>query len=125
MSRIALTLALAVSALALAACEKTVQAPLDRGICYHMGVLPDGTYRFNVVARDIDSIEKCAAQLEGVRLRFLRMGGRNAEMSGAYQGAFIHLKRAGIYRSQRWGGNEYIMLVRTGDGRLVIPGAVQ
>lgn len=125
MSRIALTAALAVSALALTACEKSVEAPLDRGVCYHMGTLPDGTYRFNVVKRDVDSIEKCAAQLEGVRLRFLRMGGQNAELTGAYQGSFIHLKRAGIYRSQRYDGNQYIMLVRSGDGRLVIPGAVQ
>lgn len=125
MSRIALAAVLVASGFALAACEKGVQAPLERGICYQMGTLPDGTYRFNIVARDIDNIEKCAAQLEGVRIRFLRMGGRNAEMTGAYQGSFIHLRRDGIYRAQRWEGNEYIMLVRTGDGRLVIPGAVQ
>ena len=32
---------------------------------------------FNVVARNIPNIENCAAQLEGVRLRFLRMGGQH------------------------------------------------
>ncbi len=125
MKRIALTLAVAASALILSACDKAFEAPLDRGVCYHMGVLPDGGYKFNVVARDIDTIEKCAAQLEGMRLRFLRLGGQNAEMIGAYQGSFIHLRRGGIYRAQKWNGNQYLMLVRSGDGRLVMPGAVQ
>jgi hypothetical protein len=125
MSRIALTVVLAASTLALAGCEKTIEAPLDRGVCYHMGVLPEGGYKFNVVARNIDSIEKCAAQLEGMRLRFLRMGSQATEMTGAYQGSFIHLRRGGIFRAQKWGGNQYLLLVRSGDGRLINPGAVQ
>jgi hypothetical protein len=90
-----------------------------------MGVLPDGGYKFNVVARNVDTIEKCAAQLEGMRVRFLRLGSQNAEMMGAYQGSFIHLRRGGIFRAQKWNGNQYLMLVRSGDGRLVMPGAVQ
>jgi len=60
-----------------------------------------------------------------MRLRFLRLGGQTRELSGAYQGNFIFLRREGIFRSQRWEGNQYLMLVRSGDGRLVIPGAVQ
>jgi hypothetical protein len=90
-----------------------------------MGFLPDGGYKFNVVARNIDTIEKCAAQLEGMRLRFLRLGGQNAEMIGAYQGRFIHLRRGGIFLAQKWNGNQYLLLVRSGDGRLVNPGAAQ
>lgn len=125
MHRIALTLAIAASALGLSACEKAFEAPLDRGVCYHMGFLPDGGYKFNVVARNVDTIEKCAAQLEGMRVRFLRLGGQNAEMIGAYQGSFIHLRRGGIFRAQKWNGNQYLLLVRSGDGRLVNPGAVQ
>lgn len=123
--RIVLTAALVASTLGLAACEKTVEPPYDRGVCYHMGVLPDGQFKFNVVARNVDSIEKCAAQLEGMRLRFLRMGGNQAEMVGAYQGSFLFLKRTGIYRSSGWKASQYILLVRSGDGRLVQPGAVQ
>ena len=125
MKRIVLTAALAASTLALAACEKTVEAPLDRGVCYHMGELTDGSYKFNVVARDIDTIEKCAAQLEGMRLKFLRMGGNASEMVGAYQGSFIFLTRTGIYRSSGWKSSQYLLLVRSGDGRLVNPGAIQ
>jgi hypothetical protein len=125
MSRIALAAALVASTLGLSACEKAFEPPLDRGVCYHMGVLPDGGYKFNVVAKNVDTIEKCAAQLEGMRLRFLRMGGQNADLIGAYQGSFIYLRREGIFRAQKWNGIQYLMLVRTGDGRLVIPGAVQ
>lgn len=124
MSRFFAIAALAVSAAALAGCEETVQAPLDTGVCYHVGSGPDGKIKFNVVARNQSSIEQCAAQLEGMRLRFLRLGGQNHEISGAYQGNFIFLRREGIFRAQRWEGNQYLMLVRTGDGRLVIPGAV-
>jgi len=123
----ALTLAaLAVSGLALAACGKpAVQAPTDIGVCYAMAAQEDGTYKFNVVARNMPNIENCAAQLEGMRIRFLRMGGQTKELAGSYQGSFIMLRRDGIYRAQKWGGVEYIMLVRSGDGRLIMPGAVQ
>ncbi|MBP7703828.1 MAG: hypothetical protein KA105_00930 [Caulobacter sp.] len=125
MRSIVLTAALVLSGLGLAACEKTVEPPYDRGVCFHMGAQPDGTYKFNVVARNVDSIEKCAAQLEGMRLRFLRMGGTQAEMVGAYQGSFLFLKRGGVYRSSGWKASQYILLVRSGDGRLIQPGAVQ
>lgn len=124
MSRITTLAALAVSAFGLAACEKAIEAPLDKGVCYHMAPQDDGTYKFNVVARNQPNIENCAAQLEGMRLRFLRMGGQTKEIMGAYQGSFILLRRDGIYRAQKWQGAEYIMLVRSGDGRLIMPGAV-
>ncbi|MDP1735839.1 MAG: hypothetical protein Q8L23_00205 [Caulobacter sp.] len=125
MSRLFAIAVLAASTLALAGCEETVQAPLDTGVCYHVGTGPDGKIKFNVVARNQPNIEHCAAQLEGMRLRFLRLGGQTREISGAYQGNFIFLRREGIFRAQRWEGNQYLMLVRSGDGRLVVPGAVQ
>lgn len=125
MSRSIAIVALIAAAALLGACEKEVEAPLDTGICYAATSGADGEVKFNVVARNVPNIENCAAQLEGMRLRFLRMGGQNHEISGAYQGNFIFLRREGIFRAQRWEGNQYLMLVRSGDGRLVIPGAVQ
>lgn len=116
--------ALAACGLALAACEPTLEAPMDTGVCFHVAVAPDGKQNFNVVARNVPDIEHCAAQLEGMRLRFLRLGGQTRELSGSYQGSFIFLRRDGIYRAQSWDGNQYLMLVRSGDGRLVQPGAV-
>ncbi len=125
MSRPSVLLTLAAAATLLGACEAQIEAPLDRGVCYAVGSGTDGKIKFNVVARNQPNIEHCAAQLEGMRLRFLRMGGQTREISGAYQGSFIFLRSEGIFRSQTWEGNQYLMLVRSGDGRLVIPGAVQ
>lgn len=125
MFRPAALLALAAATVALGACKEEVEAPLDKGVCYAMATGPDGKFKFNVVARNQPNIESCAAQLEGMRLRFLRMGGQTREISGTYQGSFIFLRNDGIYRAQHWAGNQYLMLVRSGDGRLVIPGAVQ
>ncbi|MDP1632096.1 MAG: hypothetical protein Q8L66_11830 [Caulobacter sp.] len=122
--RIQITLLVAAAAL-LGACTETVKAPVDTGVCYHVGSEPNGKVKFNVVARNVPNIENCAAQLEGMRLRFLRMGGQTRELSGAYQGNFLFLRREGIFRATRWEGNQYLMLVRSGDGRLVMPGAVQ
>lgn len=111
--------------LLLGACEKVPEAPYDRGVCYQVQPQPDGkTVKFNVAAKGLDSIEKCAAKLEGIRERFLALGGQNHEMIGAYQGSFLFLRPDGIYRAERWNSAQYILLVRTGDGRLAIPGAM-
>lgn len=109
----------------LAACEKVPEAPYDRGICYQAQPQPDGkTLKYNVAATGIDSVEKCAAKLEGIRERFLALGSQNHEMIGAYQGSFLFLRPDGIYRAERWNSAQYILLVRTGDGRLAMPGAM-
>jgi hypothetical protein len=106
-----------------AGCEKKIEAPADRGVCYHAVPLKGGEIKYNVVAKDVANIESCAAALEGMRMRFLRLGGRE-EITGAYQGSFLFLQREGIFRSESLNGNRYVMLVRTGDGRLAMPGAM-
>ena len=117
----------AVSTLGLSACEKPVEAPMDAGICYHLG--DDATQkngiRFNVVARDQPQIEFCAARLEELRIKFLRMGGSNNDLIGAYQGQFIFIDRQGVKMSKSLTGPRFFALTRTGDGRLAIPGAIQ
>ena len=52
------------------------------------------------------------------------MGGSTRTMVGAYQGNFIFLQREGIFTSPSMEQNRYLALVRTGDGRLAIPGAM-
>ena len=79
--------------------------------------------KFNRLATGIDSIEKCAAELEGMRVRFVPMGGAR-EIMGAYQGSYLFLEDKGISRGETLRGARYIMLVRTGDGRLAMPGAM-
>ena len=118
--------ALASTALLGACASKTVEAPMDEGVCYHVGNL--GTEegpRFNEVAKDQPQIEFCAARLEELRIKFLRMGGSNNEIVGAYQGHFIFIDRQGVKMSKSLTGPRFFALTRTGDGRLAIPGAIQ
>ena len=118
--------AIAAGALGLAACEKAVEAPFDRGVCYAVETGAEGEPpRFNKVADNQPQIEFCAARLEEVRLRFLRMGGSRQEITGSYQGQFIFIDREGVWISQKLDGSRFILLARTGDGRLAIPGAIQ
>ncbi len=118
--------AIAAVALSLAACEKAVEAPFDQGVCYAVEVGAEGEApRFNKVADNQPQIEFCAARLEEVRLRFLRMGGSRQEITGSYQGQFIFIDRGGVWLSQTLDGGRFNAMARTGDGRLAMPGAVQ
>ncbi|TPW03700.1 MAG: hypothetical protein FD125_1486 [bacterium] len=109
----------AVSVVSLAACEKAVEAPFDRGVCYAVEVGAEGEApRFNKVADNQPQIEFCAARLEEVRLRFLRMGGSRQEITGSYQGQFIFIDRGGVWLSQTLDGGRFNAMARTGDGRL-------
>lgn len=126
--RVVLTLAVATGAALLAACSGDgFKPPFDPGVCYH--VVPSDTEgevpRLNVVARDQPQIEHCAARLEAMRLDFLRVGGSNTEIIGAYQGQFIFIERTGVSIGKSLTGSRYFALARTGDGRLAIPGAIQ
>jgi hypothetical protein len=115
-----------VAALTLSACQKQIEAPTDTGFCYQVIFLDkDGkTAKFNEVARNRPSLESCAAALEGMRQRFLGLGGDQTDVIGAYQGNFLFLNPFGVFTSQTLTGARYPALVRTGDGRLAVPGSV-
>jgi hypothetical protein len=113
---------LAVVGLSLAACQKRIDAPVDAGVCYQAIFLKDGGVRFNKLSENEPTIEKCAASLEGMRLRFAGLGGAE-EIVGAYQGNYIFLLKEGIFRSDSLTGARYPMLVRVGGGQLAQPGA--
>ena len=119
-----LALILVAGALALTACSKDPQAPTETGVCWHMAQLPDGHVRFNRLAQNVTSIEKCAVALDAMRLRFLGMGGSHEEIIGAYQGQYLFLGSQGVFISQHLNGARYLLLVPTGDGRLAKPGTV-
>ena len=70
------------------------------------------------------SLEVCAANLEAMRIKFLTMGGSQQDLLGAYQSNFLFLQKEGILTSTSLEGPRYVALVRTGDGRLAIPGAM-
>ncbi len=123
MPRLALVLA-ALAPLALAACTKTLEAPADTGVCWHLVALPDGKARFNRLAANQPDLEHCAAQLEIMRRNFTALGANQDHITGAYQGQFLFIQPEGVFTAQSYDGYRYPFMVRTGDGRLAMPGAM-
>lgn len=120
------TIVLGLAALGLAACEKTIKAPFDQGVCYVVELGEEGADPvFNKVADNQTQIEFCAARLEEVRIRFLNLGGNRTDLVGSYQGSFLFLDSTGVRRAQSLNGTRYFMMTRAPDGRLVVPGAIE
>jgi hypothetical protein len=107
----------------LQACSRQIEPPGTPGACYHVQPTKEGL-KFNRLPSAQPSLEHCAAALEAMRIRFLNMGGNQTEIAGAYQSNFLFLVSAGIYTSTSWEGARFLALVRSGDGRLVLPGAM-
>jgi hypothetical protein len=112
-----------IGAAALSACEQQVEAPTDRGVCWHM-VTVGGKPKFNVLARGQANLEHCASELEKMRINFQSLGLPQGDITGAYQGQFLFLNRYGVFTAQTLTGYQYPFMVRTGDGRLAVPGAM-
>ena len=123
MHRIALIAALA-ALTAMGGCAKRTEPRGDPGVCFYVVPLTDGTLRYNKLTENVPNMETCAANLESMRVKFLRMGGNKTEIMGAYQGTFLFVLKTGIFASMTLEGTRYPALVRTGDGRLAIPGAM-
>ncbi|HTK36447.1 MAG TPA: hypothetical protein VL358_14340 [Caulobacteraceae bacterium] len=124
MTRLA-PMAAAAAVLTLAGCGAHLEAPSDPGVCWHMVQTNDGGFRFNKLADHQPNLENCAARLEYMRLNFGRLGLREDQVIGAYQGQFLFLQREGVFTARNLETTRYLALVRTGDGRLAIPGAIK
>jgi len=112
------------SILALSACSKRTLPPGGQGVCWHVVKDKSGELKFNKLKANVPTLEHCAAELESMRIRFLRMGGTVREVTGAYMGNFIFVERQGIFTAPSLEEHPYLALVRTGDGRLAVPGAM-
>jgi hypothetical protein len=112
------------AALGVSACQKHIEAPFERGVCFHVVPLTGGKVKFNRVAENRPNLESCAAALEGMRERFLSLGGTNRDLVGAYQGNFLFLGTTGVFTGPTLEGARWPALVRTQDGRLAIPSAM-
>jgi len=123
MQRLALLTAAAASAVALSACSPQTEPPGDPGVCYNVVPQKGGKLKYFKLV-NAPNLETCAANLEAMRLKFLRMGGSQQNIYGAYQANFLFLQQEGVLTSTSLEGPRYVALVRTGDGRLAIPGAM-
>jgi len=111
------------AATALSACVKRTEPPGDVGVCYNVAIQKDGKLKYNKLV-NAPNLETCAANLEAMRLKFLRMGSSASEILGAYQANFIFIQNTGVFTSTTLEGPRYLALMRTGDGRLAVPGAM-
>ena len=123
MPRLAHIAAAAAVALGLAGCSQRTEPPGDPGVCYHVVPQKGGKLKYNRLV-NAPNLETCAANLEAMRVKFLRMGGSQQNIYGAYQANFLFLQKEGVLTSTSLEGPRYVALVRTGDGRLAIPGAM-
>jgi len=114
----------ALAAVALAGCTKTLEAPSERGVCWHLVSMPGGKVKFNRLATGQPDLEHCAAELEKMRISFAALGASPDQITGAYQGQFLFIQREGVFTAQSYDGYHYPFMVRTGDGRLAVPGAM-
>jgi hypothetical protein len=119
-----LAIASLAAVLTLDGCARQIAAPTDTGVCWQAIPMTNGDIKFNRVSEHEASMETCAASLEGMRLRFLSMGGNKQEVIGAYQGNYLFLEPNGIFMSQTFNGNRYFALGRTADGRLATAAAL-
>lgn len=122
---LALCLLAAWAVMGLSACDSNrLEAPKDRGVCYHIGFPKDKPPKFNVVKRDLESIEYCAAHLDNLRINFLRLGSPRTSIVGSYQGQFLFVDSRGVKVGQTYEGPRFVLLVKVPDGRLVMPGTI-
>ncbi len=117
------TLMILAAAVALSACSQKTTPPGDAGVCFHVVPQQDGSMKYNRLV-SVASLELCAANLEAMRIKFLRLGGNQTNIYGAYQSNFLFLEKEGVMTSTSLEGPRYVALVRTGDGRLAVPGAM-
>lgn len=117
--------AIIAGAVAMGACSNEPKFEFADGACYYLTTPDKSAPRLQKIADDQPQIEQCAARLEELRLRFLRMGGSNQEVTGAYQGRYIFIDREGVKIGKSLTGSRFFAMARTGDGRLAIPGAIQ
>lgn len=70
-------------AMALAGCAPPLKPPTHTGVCWRLAPAMNGTQDFKPMTNSVESLQACAVQLEGLRLK------HGVPMTGAYQGQII------------------------------------
>lgn len=102
-----------------------LKAPNDRNVCFHVGFPKDQPPKFNLIKKDVPSLEYCAAHLDALRIKFLSLGSPRKELVGAYNGTFLWSDARGVKIGQTFEGPRIPLLTKAPDGRLVVPGAFE
>ncbi|UDF04655.1 hypothetical protein [Asticcacaulis sp. AND118] len=111
---------------ALAGCGPApLKGPKERNVCFHVGFPKDQPPKFNVIKKDVPSLEYCAAHLDALRIKFLSMGSPRKEIVGVYNGTFLWSDGRGVKIGQSYEGARIPLLTKAPDGRLVVPGAFE
>jgi hypothetical protein len=71
--------------LALAGCQKAVEAPRTAGVCWRLGDGVNGRKDFRPFATGVETLEDCAARLEGAHLA------NGTPMVGGFHGRIIYV----------------------------------
>jgi hypothetical protein len=74
-----------VLAAGLAACEPVLEAPRNAGVCWRMAEAMNGRQDFRPMSTNVENLETCASQLEGLRLQ------HGQPVTGAFQGRYIYV----------------------------------
>ncbi|ESQ76455.1 hypothetical protein [Asticcacaulis sp. AC402] len=114
----------ATAGLGLAACEQRLKAPFEAGTCFSIGHPASGEPKFNVVARDVPSLEHCAVHIYNLRQTRLATGTAGEVTEGSYGGSFLWANNREVRYSQHYEGPRMPFLVRAPGNRLVQPGAI-
>jgi hypothetical protein len=76
--------------LGLGGCSPALEPPRNAGVCWRMAETINGQQDFKPFSTGVETLENCAAQLEGL---FLANG---QPITGAFQGRIIYVTRADI-----------------------------
>ena len=72
------------AAAGLSGCEQKIEAPYDKGVCWHVVPLTGGKVKFNKLTENRPNLESCAASLEGIGVAAIQdhHGARLGETGG-------------------------------------------
>jgi hypothetical protein len=113
------------SVLALGGCQKRLKAPAEDKVCYFIGHPGKDQVKFNVIGRNVEDMEHCAALVYGVRRDMIATGTAGPETEGSYGGAFLFVTNRDVRMADKYEGPRFPFLIRTPDNRFVPPGAVE
>jgi hypothetical protein len=117
-------MALGLAGLAVAGCNKSLNAPDVKNACYHVAPQKDGTIKFFKVADNDKSMYYCATQLDGIRYQFKALGSNRDSITGLYNGTYLFIDSRGVATAPDYEAGRFFAINRDENGNLVVPGGI-